>query len=111
MEIPELLKNSLMEAGIDEAAIEVIGNEAQAVDSALEMASEGDLLVIFGDNAQRCWKQIIYFNEEERSKSDDGEAESHLVNDDLEEIFTGNDRLIRDERGVRLARDEVEDSD
>ena len=109
-EIPDLLEEGLMKAGIDKADIQKIPNEPQAVDTAMEMAGEGDLIVIFGDNAPRCWKQIIYFNEEGRAKDEVVEAEPVVV-EGLEEIFTGDDGLIRDERGVRLARDDVEDGD
>ena len=33
--------------------------------AALKLAQPGDLLVIFGDNITRAWKQIIYFKKAE----------------------------------------------
>jgi hypothetical protein len=39
----------------------VIPNEADAVDAALRTCRPGDLLLVLGDNINRCWKQIIYF--------------------------------------------------
>ncbi len=111
LEIPELLKDGFMKAGIDEENIELLGNEPQAIDRALEIAGEGDLVVIFGDNATRSWKQIIYFNEEERLNAIQDDQDIAASSEDLEEFLSGKDRLIRDERGVRLARGDIEDGD
>ena len=61
-EVPELMRAKLIENGVDEAAISVIVDEAEAVDAALKMAQAGDLVLIFGDDITRTWKQIIYFN-------------------------------------------------
>ncbi|NIU74192.1 MAG: hypothetical protein GWN71_11570, partial [Gammaproteobacteria bacterium] len=36
----------------------MIPDEAEAVDAALEAAEEGDLVLIFGDQIDRTWRQI-----------------------------------------------------
>jgi len=111
-EIPQLMRRYLIESGIDDANITVIADEEPAVDFALKMAMEGDLVVITADDLQRTWKQIINLNSDkpEDKKTIPGtkvfvpEAERRYVLDQDEE-------LIIDERGVRLASSEPEDSD
>ncbi len=55
-EIPLLLSKSLKKNGVDESQIQIIEDETEAVDAALELAKAGDLLLIFGDDITRCWK-------------------------------------------------------
>ncbi len=116
-EVPLLLQQTLLEAGVAADAIEIIADEQQAVAHALQLAEDNDLVMIFGDNITRSWKQIIYFE----SGADNGvdspadqaaEATGAAVPEPLEtEQFSLSEgqRLIRDERGVRLARDEEAD--
>ncbi len=110
-EIPQLLRRALIDAGTGDEKISIIPDEVEAVNTALEMAVPGDLLVIFGDDTTRCWKQIIYFN------SDGGEAVAEatvapvMSEPSFEEVIDSDQTLIRDERGVRLARELSEDSD
>jgi cyanophycin synthetase len=61
-EIGELLRKGLVEAGFpaEHIAPEVLGEEA-AVERALETAQPGDLVVLFGDDLDRCWRQIVSF--------------------------------------------------
>ncbi|MFT5483838.1 MAG: cyanophycin synthetase, partial [Halieaceae bacterium] len=59
-EVPTLLSAGLIGKGVDSAHVQIIPSEQDAIAAALEMASEGDLLIIFGDNITRCWKQIVY---------------------------------------------------
>ncbi|SLN33316.1 cyanophycin synthetase [Ruegeria meonggei] len=108
-EVPQLMRQAMIENGVDAAAITIIPDEVEAVSAALEQAAQGDLLVIFGDDTTRCWKQIIYFNS-------DGEAPEAApmaspTEPAFEDMFEGDQNLIRDERGVRLARDISEDAD
>ncbi|AVO36687.1 cyanophycin synthetase [Pukyongiella litopenaei] len=109
-EIPQMLKRDLIANGVAEDAITLIPDEPQAIDHGLEMAQPGDLLVIFGDNSARCWKQIIYFHQETAPEGDTPAPAAEPASPDLEELFGGEPVLIRDDRGVRLARDD-EDSD
>ncbi|MEM1116635.1 MAG: cyanophycin synthetase [Bacteroidota bacterium] len=60
-EIPAMLRSTLLGEGVAEEAVDVIPDEAEAVDYALSLATDGDLLVVFGDDITRCWKQIVHF--------------------------------------------------
>lgn len=110
-EIPKMLRDGLIKQGVAEDAITIIPDEAEAVEHALNSAEEGDLLVVFGDDSVRCWKQIIYFKNEDRPepvaemKSEEPEIAG------LEDLVSSGDTLIRDERGVRLARNVDEEAD
>ncbi|HEY4562753.1 MAG TPA: Mur ligase family protein, partial [Thermoanaerobaculia bacterium] len=61
-ETGELVRQGLLAAGFpaDRIAPGIHGEE-QAVQSALETAQPGDLLVIFGDALDRTWHQIVTF--------------------------------------------------
>ncbi len=111
-EVPQLMRNYLLESGIDDVNITVIADEEPAVDFSLQMASDGDLVVITSDDLQRTWKQIINLNSDkpEYKKTIPGtkvyepEKEKRYILDQDEEI-------IIDERGVRIATSEPEDAD
>ena len=106
-EVPQMLRAQLIDDGEGEHNIEIIADEPAAVSAALEMASEGDLLVIFGDDIDRCWKQIAGYEPED---TDGGEAKPEtLVQSFVEEdpeafMLDPGAELIRDDRGVRIAR-------
>lgn len=106
-EIPRMLRGSLSEADIEDSCIEVIPDEVKAVEAALAMAQDGDLVVIFGDNIQRCWKQVAGFKASEgvSVEQESGKLATSFVEEDPE-AFTlePGAELIRDERGVRIAR-------
>ncbi len=110
-EIPQLLADTLKSSGVADEAIRVIPDEAESVDAALRSAASGDLLLVFADNLSRCWNQIIHF---EPSAAAEPSTVPVAAPIDLPEVpvslLTGDERLIRDERGVRLAR-EVEEAD
>lgn len=109
-EIPQMLRRELIANGVSEDAITVIPDEVSAVATALEMAEPGDLLMIFGDDSPRCWKQIIYFNAANQKKAA-AEPAAQTVPVPFEEMFEADQALVRDERGVRLARDVSENAD
>ena len=125
-EVPQLLRTALIANGVAEAAIEVIPSEQEAVDAALNMAEHGDLVLIFGDQIQRTWKQIIYFNREEpeeTSPAQPPEPEAAAAGDPLatatpvpdapdlpQSLLLGGIRMVRDARGVRVET-EPEESD
>jgi cyanophycin synthetase len=75
------------------------------------MAEEGDLLVVFGDDSARCWKQIIYFNTENMPTAEANTKKDEVEVVKLKDIVGEGETLIRDERGVRLARNTDEASD
>ncbi|MFT6733016.1 MAG: cyanophycin synthetase [Polaribacter sp.] len=112
-EIPLMLQKQLIESGVAEDKIQLVADETEAVSTALSMGQEGDLILIFGDNITRCWKQIIHFNKENQkspeSKSAPNNINSNVILDDDEKAFLATADLIKDEKGVRLAR--VEEND
>ena len=74
-------------------------------------AEDGDLLVIFGDDTTRCWKQIIYFNSDSEAPVTEAAPVASPIDTSFEDMFESDQNLIRDARGVRLARDISEDAD
>jgi 1,4-dihydroxy-2-naphthoyl-CoA synthase len=79
---------------------------------ALEMAQEGDLVVLFADDVSRSWNQVIHYEVDGETirVSDDQKPANSFVEEDPEAFsLDAGARLIRDERGVRLARDEESD--
>jgi len=131
-EVPLILKSALLENGVAEDAVSVVPEEAEAVDAALNMAEAGDLLLIFGDDISRTWKQIIYFNKPPEAAAETGEtapdpattpqmtlndgqadplAEATAVPDAPElpeSVMLEGMRVVRDDRGVRLASEPEE---
>lgn len=106
-EVPEMLAAQLREGGVADHKIQVIANESDAVLAALDMAEEGDLLVIFGDDIKRCWKQVAGYEvgESGRRKSETRTLVESFVEEDPEAFQLDADmELVRDERGVRIAR-------
>ena len=110
-EIPKMLKAGFIEEGVPEEAISIICDEVEAVEFGLNMAQEGDLLVVFGDDSARCWKQIIYFNQDKQPEQEASPQQAAIETPQIEDIVIDDETLIRDERGVRLARGQDEDSD
>lgn len=106
-EIPQMLRSGFIEQGVSEDAISVIPDEVSAIDHALNMAQDGDLVVIFGDNSARCWKQVVHFRDDDKKELAPMTPAAGIRID----FETEGETLIRDERGVRLARNTDEDSD
>lgn len=106
-EVPELLRKSLIDNGVDEAAIEIIEEEAEANEAALKMARAGDLLLILADHVARSWKQIIYFKPDDDVVAQAPATSTLEVPQEFFGEFHFDDEmeLIRDERGVRIARE------
>ena len=110
-EIPEMLADELRAAGVPEEQIDIVPDEQEAIDLALRTAQPGDLLLIFADAIRRSWQQVTHFSpdvpcEKETDASATGPTPFDLG--DLPLFELGDDQLIRDERGVRLAR-EIDD--
>jgi cyanophycin synthetase len=97
---------------VPSAAIELIPDEQEAHQQALSLAQPGDLVLLFADALTRTWKQVINFQPDtappppvERPRA----AAIPLPDLPVVEVPSLNgDALVRDERGVRLAR-ETED--
>jgi cyanophycin synthetase len=135
-EVPDLLRKTLLENGVTDAQINVIPDEATAVDTALGLAAADDLLMVFGDNISRTWKQIIYLNRPEGVVEEGAAETTELVSvpqtlgapdstldpladatpvedapDIPENMLLGGMRMIRDARGVRLEDTGDDDGD
>jgi cyanophycin synthetase len=111
-EVPHMMAKALRDAGVDAKRFEIVTEESAAIDAALAMAKPGDLVVIFGDNLTRSWKQIIYFNAGDAAASlvapapvDDHSPVLVPAHGSDGELSTSGVTLIADERGVRLARE------
>ncbi len=110
-EIPEMLRAELIAAGVDEERIEMIPDERAAVRHALKLARPGDLLLIFADAIQRSWQQIVQFSPGDEAPAETQTAAipvepAEFIDQDLD--FGEGLAYVRDDRGVRLAR-ETED--
>jgi len=111
-EVPQLVRKYLLELGIDESNIKVIAEEEAAIDYALNDAKEGDLLVITADDLVRSWKQIINLNSDKEETKETIPGTKVFVQEKAKRFVLDQDEeLIIDERGVRLASSDVEDSD
>ena len=107
-EIPGLLRETLLAHGVPASSIEVIPDEIAANDRALRMAQPDDLILIFGDQITRTWKQIIHFRPEVSSPPVEKPAPMVQLDTRPAPVLDEHRALVRDERGVRLAR-ETED--
>jgi cyanophycin synthetase len=109
-EVPRMLREALLEAGVSEDAVEVIPDEQEAVDRALRLGEPHDLLLVFGDAISRSWKQISKFSPDAAYTRDEpaGAPASVPSPDVAQPEWDEGRKVIRDERGVRLAR-EAED--
>jgi cyanophycin synthetase len=63
-EVPRIQAAALRAAGVDEHAISIIPDEQEAIEAALRMGREGDLLLVFADALVRSWKQVTKFRME-----------------------------------------------
>ncbi|HYN89670.1 MAG TPA: cyanophycin synthetase, partial [Ardenticatenaceae bacterium] len=63
-EIAALMERAALRVGFPASEITVIPSEEAAINGALTMARQGDLVYISGDKLTRCWKQLIYFGRE-----------------------------------------------
>jgi len=106
-EVPRILREALLAAGVPDKQITVIADEQRAVDAALRMARAGDLLLVFGDSIARTWKQIIHFRPDGRGAAAAASpaARVEVTTPGPGAELPDSEQLIRDERGVRLARE------
>ena len=107
-EVPRIMAQALRDAGVPDAQITIIPDEQEAVDAGLRMARAGDLLLVFGDEITRTWKQIIHFRADGAQRPVTAEHAIPRVVEPApppEPTLTDLSSLVRDERGVRLARE------
>src|SRR6187402_2301402 len=60
-EVPAIMSKTLMGAGVPKEQITIIPDEQAAIEGALNMGQQGDLLLVFADHLTRSWKQITKF--------------------------------------------------
>jgi cyanophycin synthetase len=68
-EVPRIQADALRASGVSGDAISIIPDEQAAIEAALGMGREGDLLLIFADALVRSWKQVTKFRMEGASYS------------------------------------------
>ena len=106
-EVAVMLKDKLLEEGIQSDAIEVIPDEQEATTRGLELANTGDLVLVLGDSVKRTWKQIIYFNSGAHAEETGTKLPVTIELPETDEFtFDSDVEIISDERGVRIAREE-----
>jgi cyanophycin synthetase len=111
--VPLLLKRTLEAQGVPAGQISVIPDEQEAIDAALRMGRPGDLLLVFADALVRSWKQVIKFRPEgapapRRAEPVAAAAPPEPVLAGAEDSLMDMEGLVRDERGVRLGREEAD---
>lgn len=112
-EVPRIMAAALQAAGVPDDAISLIPSEEAAIDSALDMARAGDLLLVFADQLVRSWKQIIHFQSEGGdSAGKAADDHSDMATAEPEEPvfdkrqFAEMGEVMRDERGLYLSQEE-----
>jgi cyanophycin synthetase len=103
--ISAILAQALRENAVGDAQIETRLSEVEATDHALGLCVPGDLLLLFGDDIKRTWKQIIYFGgRKPRDEVPTKPAYAAVpVEASPEALRVSDMALVRDERGVRVA--------
>lgn len=120
-EVPGMIAKILRARGVAENAISIIPDEQQAIDAALNMGRQGDLILIFADALARSWKQVTKFKPAAAGGATTAPAKdlsntnaigNRLSAEDHEAggSHTGEAALeaagfIRDERGLRFVKE------
>jgi cyanophycin synthetase len=111
-EVPKIMAAALLAEGIAQDAVSVIPDEQEAIDAALKMAQQGDLLLVFADALARSWKQITKFRP---AGAPDAPVRATATPPAMLAVapaepppFASLEGLLRDERGIRVAP-EVDD--
>ena len=111
-ELPKLTREYLLELGVEDDNIHVIPEEDKAVEFSLNMAEEGDLLVITAEDLPGTWKQITTFDSDDRPTKETlpgtkvfppGKAREYELESDEE--------IIIDDRGARISSTASEGDD
>jgi cyanophycin synthetase len=110
-EVPKIHAEELRAAGVPDEAISIIPDEQEAIDAALRMGHQGDLLLIFADALTRSWKQIIRFKPSASAPAPVARpaetpvaamfAPSEAI--PFDPGLPALEGMIRDERGIRFA--------
>jgi len=108
-EVPRLLRESLLAHGVPDERITCVEEEPAAIDLALRWGLPGDVLLVFVDQVTRSWKQVIQFKPEGASPPEPARPAYVETPPLAEPVLLASDQLVRDERGVRLAREAGDD--
>ncbi|MEP6590205.1 MAG: cyanophycin synthetase [Gemmatimonadota bacterium] len=109
-EVPRILARTLAAAGVPAEQIVEIPDEQRAIEHALRSAAPGDLVLIFADALQRSWDQVTGFRPDGREAFSRNTGEHPIVSPPPAprrepRVPLDGATLVRDERGVRLARE------
>jgi cyanophycin synthetase len=104
-EVPLMLRDALLAQGVPADQITVQPEEPRAVEMALSVARPGDLLLIFADQITRTWKQVIGFKAEQPAQPERPSRPVTIEPAVSQPAYRDGDALVRDGRGVRLARE------
>jgi cyanophycin synthetase len=107
-EVPKLLRDGLVANGVPPDNIDVLPDEREAHEHALRLARPGDLVLLFADALTRTWKQVINFQSDAPPSPVERTRVAPLAVPELPAVEVpslNGDTLVRDERGVRLARE------
>jgi cyanophycin synthetase len=105
-EIPNMLHAGLIAHGVAKTKIQVIPDEQEALAAALSLARQHDLVLAFGDAIARCWKQITSFESEIEVPRHETPAPLRIESPAAADFaLEDGGTLVRDERGVRIARE------
>ena len=100
-EVSNMLRDALIEAGLDPGAVEAVPDEQEAVARGLQLSGPGDLLVVFGDAISRCWKQIVQFDSPHREHESEA-GPPNLLPEGEAFALRAEQTIVRDARGVHL---------
>ena len=123
-EVPGMIAKVLRVRGVPERAISIIPDEQEAIDAALKMGEQGDLLLIFADALARSWKQVTKFRSAATNAVPSpvgekvtpvtgkrGAGNREVTQEEQDELNRVGDAaveaagFIRDERGLRFVKE------
>ena len=108
-EVPALLRDALLAHGVPAGQVECISDETAAIEAALRWGRPGDVLLIFVDQITRSWKQVIQFQPDAAPRPEPSRPAYVEAPPLAEPVLLDSDQVVRDARGVRLAREERDD--
>jgi len=102
-EVPAILREALIGAGVDPGAIEMVVGEEDAVDHILRAAESGDLVVLLADAVTRSWKQVVHFGGDEHDQSSGAAGAEPPTGSVGIGSLLGGGQYLHGPRGVRPA--------
>ncbi|MBP6669749.1 MAG: cyanophycin synthetase [Gemmatimonadales bacterium] len=108
-EVPALLRDALLAHGVPAAQVACVPEETEAIEAALRWGQPGDVLLIFVDQITRSWKQVVQFQPDAAPRPEPSRPAYVEAPPLAEPVLLDSDQVVRDARGVRLAREERDD--